>query len=139
MTSGQVEGIEKAAALKTIKKTARSKKRRRDAGPIQVRVDEEELKTISDNANACGLTTPEFLRRLGMSHVPQSQLDQIHVRELCVVAGDLGRLGGLLKLWLLEHRAGNLPKTESKASDVDGILREIQALGAKLKEKVVAL
>lgn len=117
----------------------RSQRRRRDAMPIKVRVDDQELEIISSNAAGCGLTNAEFLRRLGKGLIPTSKLDQVHVRELCLVAGDLGRLGGLLKFWLSEHRNGGIPKGEVKASEVDGILREIQELSGILKEKVLKL
>lgn len=117
----------------------RSDRRRRDANPIKVRVDDGELQTISDNAKACGLSIPEFLRRLGKGHVPQGKLDQMHIRELCAVAGDLGRVGGLLKLWLVEQRAGTLATDKVSIPEVDALYREIQSTCAVIKERVLKL
>ncbi|RYZ91305.1 MAG: hypothetical protein EOP04_00945 [Proteobacteria bacterium] len=117
----------------------RSERRRRDATPIKVRVDEVEQSLIAENAGACGLSIPEYLRRLGKGHIPQSKLDQVHVRELCAVAGDLGRIGGLLKLWLAGQRAGIAPIDKVSISDVDALYREIQSISAALKEKVIKL
>lgn len=128
-----------ASSRSASKKKPRSQRRQRNAMPIKVRVDDDELKTISDNSAACGLSNAEFLRRLGKGHVPASKLDQVHIRELCAVAGDLGRVGGLLKLWLVEQRAGTIPQTETKITDVDALYREIQDLVATIKEKVVQL
>lgn len=116
----------------------RSERRRRD-DVIQVRVNGAELDVISANAAAANLTTAEFLRRLGQGHAPKSKVDLAVVRDLCAVAGDLGRLGGLLKLWLSEKRAGALAQHEITAKDIDALWRDIQATYAELKEKVEAL
>lgn len=117
----------------------RSERRRRDANPIKVRVDENEQSLIAENAEACGLSIPEYLRRLGKGHLPKSKLDQMHVRELCGVAGDLGRVGGLLKLWLVNQRAGTVPTDKVSIADVDALYREIQSISAAIKEKVMNL
>lgn len=116
----------------------RSERRRRD-DVIQVRVNEAELDVISANAAAANLTTAEFLRRLGQGHTPKSKVDLAVVRDLCAVAGDLGRLGGLLKFWLSEKRVGALAQDEITAKDIDTLWRDIQVTYAELKEKVEAL
>jgi hypothetical protein len=139
MTPGEETAGPSEPAATAAKKKRRSQRRRRDAMPIKVRVDDQELDIITSNAAACGLTNAEFLRRLGKGLVPTSKLDQVHVRELCAVAGDLGRVGGLLKLWLVEHRAGTIPRTETKIADVDALLAEIQRIAAMIKAKVVEL
>ena len=117
----------------------RSERRRRDANPIKVRVDDDEQRLIGENAEACGLSIPEYLRRLGKGHIPQSKLDQVHVRELCALAGDLGRVGGLLKLWLIEQRGGTVPTDKVSISDVDALYREIQSTCSAIKERVIKL
>jgi hypothetical protein len=139
MTPGEETAGPSVPATTAAKKKQRSQRRRRNAPPIKVRVDDQELDIITSNAAACGLTTPEFLRRLGKGLVPTSKLDQVHVRELCAVAGDLGRVGGLLKLWLVEQRAGTVPRTGTTTQDVDALYREIQSIAAMIKEKVVEL
>lgn len=117
----------------------RSERRRRD-DVIQVRVTEAELEAISANAAAANLTTAEFLRRLGKGYTPKSKLDLTVVRELCAVAGDLGRLGGLLKLWLAEKRAGaTAMPDEIPVKEIDALWREIQTTYGLLKEKVEEL
>ncbi len=122
----------------TKKNRIRSKRRRREK-VIQVRVDETELGIISDNATAARLTSAEFLRRLGQGHTPKSMVDLGLVRDLCAVAGNLGRLGGLLKLWLSEKRSGSLPTHEISTKDIDALWRDVQATYAELKAKVEAL
>lgn len=116
----------------------RSERRRRDA-LIQVRVDDRELETITGHAWSSGLSTAEFLRRLGTGHVPSSRLDQMTVRELCKVSGDLGRLGGLLKLWLSEKRAGGAATDTIDARKIDLLWQDISATYSQLKSKVEKL
>lgn len=60
----------------------------------------EEEAIIKRNADAAGLSTAAFLRKVGMGYEVESMVDIEQVQELSRVNGDLGRLGGLLKLWL---------------------------------------
>ena len=122
----------------TAKTSKRSNKRRREE-VIQVRVSQEELELISANADGAKLTNAEFLRRLGQGHAPKSKVDLGQVRDLCAVAGDLGRLGGLLKLWLSEKRTGSLPPHEILVKDIDSLWRDVKATYGELKAKVEAL
>lgn len=122
----------------TTKRPKRSNKRLRDE-VIQVRVSEEELELISANAAGAKLTNAEFLRRLGQGHTPKSKVDLGLVRDLCSVAGDLGRLGGLLKVWLSEKRNGTLPQHEIGSKDIDSLWRDLQTTYGELKAKVEAL
>jgi hypothetical protein len=119
-------------------KRKKSNRRKREE-VIKVRVDESELAVISANATAARLTNAEFLRRLGQGHTPKSKVDLGLVRDLCTVAGDLGRLGGLLKLWLSEKRSDSLPAHEISAKDIDALWRDVQTTYGQLKAKVEAL
>lgn len=119
-------------------KKRRSERRRREE-VIKVRVDDRELETITEHAHSSGMSNAEFLRRLGTGHVPASRVDQMTVRELCKVAGDLGRLGGLLKLWLSEKRAEPTPADSIEAREIDQLWRELSATYGELKQKVVEL
>jgi hypothetical protein len=106
----------------------RSERRRRD-DVIQVRVTEAELEAISANAAAANLTTAEFLRRLGQGYTPKSKVDLT-----------VGRLGGLLKLWLADKRAGATALTDELAiKDINELWRDIQKTYGALKEKVEEL
>jgi hypothetical protein len=65
---------------------------------VPVLPEEEEL--IVRNAKAAQLPVAVFLRRIGQGYEARSILDNRRVEELARINGDLGRLGGLLKLWL---------------------------------------
>lgn len=69
---------------------------------IRVPVTEAEGARIEQKAAEVGLGLAEFLRRLGMEHSPKSLVDQTKVDTLHKAMADLGRLGGLLKLWLTD-------------------------------------
>jgi hypothetical protein len=67
---------------------------------LRVPVNSEEKRTIEANAQKAGISVARYLREVGQGYVIKGVLDYQHVRELVRINGDLGRLGGLLKLWL---------------------------------------
>lgn len=79
---------------------AEKKPTRKDSTPIVVRVTPDEKAEIDSLARQTGQSTSAYLRLLGQGYVPKSIVDHGKVMELARINGDLGRLGGLLKLWL---------------------------------------
>ena len=67
---------------------------------VPVRPDEEAA--IRKFADATGLPVAAYLRNVGLGYQVRNILDHRRVEELVRVNGDLGRLGGLLKLWLTD-------------------------------------
>ena len=67
---------------------------------LRVPVLAAEESEIKANAATAGLSTAEYLRRLGLGYQFHSALDKQAILELSKINADLGRLGGLLKLWL---------------------------------------
>lgn len=53
-------------------------------------------------AAQAGMTPSRFLREIGQGYRVTGIVDYVQVRELARINGDLGRLGGLLKLWLTD-------------------------------------
>jgi hypothetical protein len=80
--------------------TENKKATRKGTNPINVWVTPEEKAEIESLANQAGLSTSAYLRTLGLGYAPKSIVDNQQVMELARINGDLGRLGGLLKLWL---------------------------------------
>lgn len=68
--------------------------------PIYVWVTPEEKAAIQSLARTTGGSTSAFLRTLGLGYEPKCILDNLQVDALLRINADLGRLGGLLKLWL---------------------------------------
>ncbi|CAG0988810.1 Protein TraJ [Anaerolineae bacterium] len=76
------------------------KKTRKSSQPIKVYCLPEERKRIEANAKAAGMSRSAYLLAVGQGYQIKGVVDYERVRELARINGDLGRLGGLLKLWL---------------------------------------
>jgi hypothetical protein len=73
---------------------------RKKSPPIKVYCTPAEKEAIEANARAAGMSVARFLREVGQGYRVRGIMDYEKVRELAAMNGDLGRLGGLLKLWL---------------------------------------
>ncbi len=60
----------------------------------------EEKALLVAQARASGYKLSTYLLRVGMGYRIKGVLDNQRVEELILINADLGRLGGLLKLWL---------------------------------------
>lgn len=76
------------------------KKTRRDYPPIKVYVLPDERTEIEARAQQARMSNSTYLRQLGQGYEPASTVDHEAVLELIRAKGELGRLGGLLKMWL---------------------------------------
>ncbi len=85
-------------------RTPKPKPKRKYKLHLRVPVETEEGEIIKSQAEKCGLSISEYLRRLGLGYEPTSIVDNQKVTELAKINGDLGRLGGLLKLWLSDDK-----------------------------------
>lgn len=73
---------------------------RKTTTPIKVCCTPVERQTLIEKAEHCGLSVSNFMRTVGLGIGVVSVVDHRKVDELVRINGDLGRLGGLLKLWL---------------------------------------
>lgn len=85
---------------------------------IKVFVTPEERAEILRLAASANLSLSAYLRAAGLNQRVRSIIDIEAVNELAKVNGDLGRVAGLLKLWLAEKRGiGADPKHVEKTMD----------------------
>ena len=91
---------------------------------LRVPVFPDEAQAIEENAKRAGMSVARYLREVGQGYKIIGVVDYEHVRELARFNGDIGRLGGLLKLWLTDD-----PRT-ARFGDAT-----ILALLAKIEEK----
>ena len=91
---------------------------------------------IKQKAADCGLSVAAYLRDLGRHYQPKTILDYKAVTELLKVNGDLGRLGGLLKMWLTNNDGWQALAKEQEQLTINQLLRDIQATQALLFETV---
>lgn len=75
---------------------------RRRLQHLRVPVFPEEKTQIERQARQAGVSVARFLREVGQGYPITGVVDYLQVRELARINGDLGRLGGLLKLWLTD-------------------------------------
>lgn len=70
---------------------------------ISIRVTEAELEKLHTQAKSCSMTLSNYLRSIGLNYPINSIVDQMALSELMKAKGDLGRMGGLLKMWLTNN------------------------------------
>lgn len=73
---------------------------RKSSPPIKVYCLPDEKELIEARARQAGISVARYLREVGQGYEIKGVVDYEQVRELARINGDLGRLGGLLKLWL---------------------------------------
>ena len=69
---------------------------------IMVRVSPDEKEAIAQAAAKCDSKIPAYLRELGLGYAPKSTVDAQAFERLAKLHGDIGRMGGLLKIWLVD-------------------------------------
>ena len=67
---------------------------------LRVPVFPDEKDLIERQSRRAGMSVARYLREVGQGYHIGGVVDYEQVRELARINGDLGRLGGLLKLWL---------------------------------------
>ena len=104
---------------------------RKGSTPIKVYCLPDERAAIEANAQAAGMSTSAYLLAVGQGYQVKGVTDFENVRDLVRVNGDLGRLGGLLKLWLTDD-----PRT---ARFGDGTIRALLARIEATQDKISAI
>jgi len=109
----------------------KSLKRRDRKHPLKVVVSPTERATIAIQAQNAGLSISAYLRGVGLGFQLKPLVDIHAVQDLIRVEADQGRLGGLLKLWLVEK-----PGQGTSTFEVRRVLRQIEDLQMQLKALV---
>ncbi len=111
-------------------------KPRRECPPIRVWATKAERELIQKNANSTGQSLSSFLRNVGMGIEPKSTLDQQHTLQLLKASADLGRLGGLLKMWLTNDERFSIFNQSIRNIDdlYEAVLKTQQELNEKIKQ-----
>jgi hypothetical protein len=94
---------------------------------IEVWVTPEEQAEIGRRAESAGLSLSAYLRAAGLEQRIKSVYDLDAAADLVRVNGDLGRVAGLLKLWLAEK-----PGQGAQRFEVERMMRDFRALQSKL-------
>lgn len=102
---------------------------------IDVWVTDEEHAEIAERAAGAGLSLSAYCRVAGLNQPVRTVYDLHAVRDLAKLNGDLGRVAGLLKLWLATKRGEGASPVKVEALMLD--FRELQAKALDLMGRVV--
>jgi hypothetical protein len=90
----------------------------------------EEGRQIEAKAKAAGQSLSAYFLNVGIGYQIRGIVDHKQVEELARINGDLGRLGGLLKLWLTDdERSAQFGKATIRA-----VLSRIEATQDQMTE-----
>ncbi len=103
-------------------------KARRRGKPVEVWVNDEEKELITVRAAEAGFSRSGYLRAIGLNYPIRSVVDLTAVANLAKVNGDLGRVAGLLRLWLVEGRMEG-----ARAIDVEAMMMEFRKLQGEIR------
>ena len=92
---------------------------------LRVPVFQDEERAIKAQAAAAGLSIAAYLRRVGMGYEIKGIVDNQRVEDLARINGDLGRLGGLLKLWLIKDERLAQFDPDQMRQTIAGVLSKI--------------
>ena len=95
---------------------------------------DEEKAAITELADQTGLSRSAYLRAVGLNRPVGARADLEAVRELVKLNGDLGRVAGLLKLWLAEKRGQG-----AKPIDVERMMIDFRELQVGIREQMSAI
>jgi hypothetical protein len=115
---------------------AKKEKTRRESPPVKVWVTAAEKAAISEKAAAHSMSASAYLRRVGLALPVQSTVDQRAVLELAKINADLGRLGGLIKMWLTSNEHWESSNGQAMQRKLDGTLNEIRSLQKKMSDRI---
>lgn len=99
---------------------------------LQVYVAQEELEQIIAKAQTARLSVSEFAKRACLGRRIKSRVEAEATLALIKLNADLGRLGGLLKLWLSEPGRGD-------RVIVRKLLHDIEKTQAVARQKIQTL
>jgi len=122
-------------------KRKKSETRKRQAH-IMIRVTEEEKEQIRRKAEMTGhpRATGTFIRKAVLNYPLRSVVDELAVDQLIQAKADLGRLGGLFKLWLTRNQDDRVLKLGHRTfEDVEALVQEIERKQEYLLECAKAL
>lgn len=98
---------------------------------IKSYVTEDDYAQIVESAAQAGIPVSAFVRQVCLGNPPRSRENLHTIKDLLRVNADLGRLGGLLKLWLSEP--------DRNQREIRALLHELEESKAQLAAKIAEL
>lgn len=91
---------------------------------INFRCTPEEKQHLEEMAQLCSTSVSDYCRNLSLGNTPKSTIDSTHFLTVAKIGGDLGRIGGLLKLWL----GTDSKSVEAKELNIRQVMRDLNSL-----------
>lgn len=103
---------------------------RKNSTPVKVYCLPDEHSQLRAMAATANKSVSSYLLNVGLGYRVQGILDNRRIEELARINGDLGRLGGLLKLWLTDDA-----RTQSFGeATIRALLSKIEDTQSKMHE-----
>ena len=99
-------------------------------------VTPEEKAAIATKADAHSLSVSSYLRRLGLALPVESTIDQRAILDLVKINADLGRLGGLIKMWLTSDADFESISAQGLQRKLENTLADVRALQKKMSDRL---
>lgn len=90
---------------------------------LAVRLSPAEYDAVKRAARDCAVPPSTLLRQLGLGFTPRTLVDREAVVELALLRAELGRIGGLLKLWLSRDESVQIGLAMRVPDAVDSLRR----------------
>jgi hypothetical protein len=114
--------------------TEKKKITKKNSTHITVYCLPEERDLIKSQAKATGLSMSNYLLKVGTGYQVPGILDHKRVDDLAKINADLGRLGGLLKLWLTNDEKINQFNAIQLRKTINAVLSKIYRNQDELRE-----
>jgi hypothetical protein len=115
---------------------AKKGKTRKESAPIKVWVTPEEKAAIAAKADAHSLSASSYLRRLGLAMPLQSTIDQQAILDLVKINADLGRFGGLIKMWLTTNADFESVSAQGLQHKLESTLSDVRLLQKQMSDRL---
>ncbi|EGU0150156.1 hypothetical protein JFQ72_004402 [Vibrio parahaemolyticus] len=100
---------------------------------VKVRVDEDEKARLITLAKASDAgSTGAFMRNVSLAYKIESRVDMQAIEELAKLNANLGRVGGLLKMWLNNPEKARF----GQHLDIPKLVDDFAALQKQIADKV---
>lgn len=125
---------QRAATAATSKGNDMGNETRQRTKHIMVRVSPDEKAKITQAAGRCDMKAPAYLRELGLGYEPKSTVDIQAFEKLAQLHGDIGRVGGLLKMWLADNSKSGFGRHLNIPELVDRLIALQEEIGETAKK-----
>ena len=82
------------------------------------------------------MSASSYLRRLGLALPVESTIDQRAILDLVKINADLGRFGGLIKMWLTTNADFESLSAQGLQRKLENTLSDVRALQKKMSDRL---